>query len=133
MDMLNKIQDILSAFSYNQIYDAYSIVYMLDSKGIKIKDFIDIVGEILAEETEDVTVKEEALRSQHPDLTMYNENYKCPGCNEHMVVQPVVGNGKNNVFEYKSVLRCYACGYEVFYKIETSQLADELNNNEVKL
>ncbi len=131
--MLNKIQEILSAFSYNQIYDAYSIIYMLDSKGIKIKDFIDVVGEILVEETEDVVVKEDALRLKHPDLTTHNKNYKCSECGEHMVVQPVEGFGKSNIFGYKSVLRCYACGYEAFHKIETSQLTDKLNNNEVKL
>jgi len=123
--MIETIKDILQPIDYDDIYTAYIIFDLLKSKGFDLDDFHNVAKDIILESNQSI-IDYEKNNPQKKGIHK-NMNYVCPDCGYPRVVQPVsIRQGKNNMLGYQSVLRCYECGNEKFYRIDTNALIDLL-------
>ena len=106
--MEHPIKTILEGFDPIDLSNARTVMVSCLDAGYSAENLISYVDDFLR------SAKENQL-SVTGSTKESSRSFPCTKCGNQMALQPVKADkGRENKFGWKSVLRCYSCGYEEF-------------------
>ena len=119
-----EIEEAVSGTGLAELSIGYSVIALLKYKGISIEEFHSYWEHVM-EEQKDAVIQAERNRKEAVPL-----RFTCEKCGERAILAPVtISLGKENVYGWKSVIRCFDCGHEKFSTRSVNKILRRMTKN----